>query len=141
MLVDELFIILLDISGLYAVRYLTTICMFFSLNKLLDIFGPIPGPLPQNRAQGQHTLWPPSHLPWALIVTTITANDQHDDQDEPNVMTILREFCLSSLPGNNQIGVTAQMTPLAAAFTVKRSSSPQRLLSTPSTVHSYIINI
>src|SRR6218665_3278733 len=57
MLVEELFIILLDISDLYGVRYLFTICtpIFFSLNKLLDIFGTLPGPLPQNQAPGQHT--------------------------------------------------------------------------------------
>jgi len=59
MLVEELFIILLDISDLYGVRYLTTICMFFSLNKLLDIFGPLHRPLPQNRARGRIPPDPP----------------------------------------------------------------------------------
>ena len=63
MLVTELFTMLSDISDLYGVRYLTMTCMFFSLNKLLDILGPLPRPLPLNRAPGQHTLWPPSHRP------------------------------------------------------------------------------
>jgi len=47
-----------DISTVY------DLYVFFSLNTLLDIFRPLPGPLPENRARGNIPFWPPSHRPW-----------------------------------------------------------------------------
>jgi len=55
MLVEELFIILLYISDLYGVRYFNYDLNVFQFEQLLDIFGPLPGPLPQNRTPGQYT--------------------------------------------------------------------------------------